>query len=192
MNLPKYDHWAAAWQNQSDQSLHWALNRQLRTQYFFMRTAKTLIRLGGCAGWSESLLGAHVIVLDLSGGGSYVNVNLMADRGVIFINDNIWAATWQNQQIGCAPSEDSDQPGHPPSLIRVFAVRMRLGGRPGWSESSLVAHSFCWFCHVVAHLSFNPFIFDIFLMNLPFYEMVQVTTGHTDFSNVSIFHIVRW
>ena len=23
----------------------------------------------------------------------------------------------------CAPSEVSDQPGHPPSLIRVFAVR---------------------------------------------------------------------
>ena len=34
-------------------------------------------------------------------------------------------ATWQNQQNGCAPSEDSDQPGHPPSLIRVFAVRMK-------------------------------------------------------------------
>ena len=34
-------------------------------------------------------------------------------------------ATWQNQQKGCAPSEDSDQPGHPPSLIRVFAVRMK-------------------------------------------------------------------
>ena len=25
----------------------------------------------------------------------------------------------------CAPSEDSDQPGHPPSLIRGFAVRMK-------------------------------------------------------------------
>ena len=25
----------------------------------------------------------------------------------------------------CAPSEDSDQPGHPPSLIRVFAVRLK-------------------------------------------------------------------
>ena len=37
----------------------------------------------------------------------------------------IWAASWQNQQCGCAPSEDSNQPGHPPSLIRVFAVRMR-------------------------------------------------------------------
>ena len=36
------------------------------------------------------------------------------------------AATWQNQQSDCAPSEDSDQPGHPPSLIiRVFAVCMK-------------------------------------------------------------------
>ena len=33
------------------------------------------------------------------------------------------AASWQNQQNVCAPSENSDQPGHPPSLIRVFAVR---------------------------------------------------------------------
>ena len=35
----------------------------------------------------------------------------------------IWAATWQNQQNECAPSEDSDQPGNPPSLVRIFAVR---------------------------------------------------------------------
>ena len=35
-----------------------------------------------------------------------------------------WASTWQNQQNGCAPSEDSDQPGHLPSLIWVFAVHM--------------------------------------------------------------------
>ena len=37
----------------------------------------------------------------------------------------IWSATWQNQQSDCAPSEDSDQPGHPPSLIRVFIVCMK-------------------------------------------------------------------
>ena len=37
----------------------------------------------------------------------------------------IWAASWQNQQSECAPSEDSDQPGHPPSLIIVFPVRMK-------------------------------------------------------------------
>ena len=36
----------------------------------------------------------------------------------------IWAATWQNQQCGSAPSDDSE-PGHPPSLIRVFAVRTK-------------------------------------------------------------------
>ena len=36
-----------------------------------------------------------------------------------------WAATWQNKQNECASSEDSDQPGHLPSLIRVFAVRMK-------------------------------------------------------------------
>ena len=38
---------------------------------------------------------------------------------------NIWAASWQNQQNEWAPSDDSDQPWHPPSLIRVFAVCMR-------------------------------------------------------------------
>ena len=36
-----------------------------------------------------------------------------------------WDTTWQNQQSDCAPSEDSDQPGHPPSLIKVFSVRMK-------------------------------------------------------------------
>ena len=36
-----------------------------------MRTAKTVSRLGGCPGWSEASLGAHVILLVLSWGGSY-------------------------------------------------------------------------------------------------------------------------
>ena len=29
----------------------------------------------------------------------------------------------KTNKVACAPSEDSDQPGHPPSLIRVFVVR---------------------------------------------------------------------
>ena len=37
-----------------------------------IRTAKTLIRLGGCPGWSESLLGAQVVLLVLSCGGSII------------------------------------------------------------------------------------------------------------------------
>ena len=47
-------------------------------------------------------------------------------QGVLLSNNIlIWAATWQNQQSDCAPSEDSDQPRHPPSLISVFNVRMK-------------------------------------------------------------------
>ena len=53
--------------------------------------------------------------------GSFVVVAL----SVVYAGYYIWAATWQNQQNECAPSEDSDQPGHPPSLIRVLAVCMK-------------------------------------------------------------------
>ena len=36
--------------------------------------------------------------------------------------------------------------------MRTTKTLIRLGGCPGWSESSLGAHSFCWFCHVVAQI----------------------------------------
>ena len=50
----------SAWASvQSDQSRCCALNVYLRVQAFIMWTAMTLIRLGGCPGWSESSLGAH-------------------------------------------------------------------------------------------------------------------------------------
>ena len=83
----------------------------------------------------------------------------------------IWDTTWQNQQIECAPGEDSDQPGHPPSLIRVFAVRSMgswgpklssCGQRRLWSDwadaqadlSLRRAHMpFCWFCHEAAQFN---------------------------------------
>ena len=69
-----------------------------------------------------------------------------------------------------APSEYSDQPGHPPSLIRVFNVRMRKpwvlsyplrAQRRLWSDwadaqadlSLRLAHRlFCWFCHEAAQI----------------------------------------
>ena len=38
-------------------------------------------------------------------------------------SNSIWAASWQNQQNNNAPSEDSDQPRHPLSMISVFPVR---------------------------------------------------------------------
>ena len=76
-------------------------------------------------------------------------------------------ATWKGRnepphdktkKMACAPSKDAAQPWQPLSLIRVFDVRMnkawifsyplsaqrrliRLGGCPGWSESSLGTHA---------------------------------------------------
>ena len=35
--------------------------------------------------------------------------------------------------------------------MRTAKTLIRLGGCPGWSESSMGAQSLCWFCHVVAH-----------------------------------------
>ena len=36
---------------------------------------------------------------------------------------HIWAWMWQDK-MACVPSEDSDQPWHTPSLIRVFTVHL--------------------------------------------------------------------
>ena len=64
----------------------------------------------------------------------------------------------KNQQSDCAPSEYSDQPVHPPSLIRVFAVRMKKAWvlsyplsaqRRLWSDW---ADAVLLFCHLAAHM----------------------------------------
>ena len=55
----------------------------------------------------------------------------------------------------CAPSEDSDQPEHPPSLIRIFAVRMNIPWvlsypfstqRRPWSDWALGGSQFVLSC----------------------------------------------
>ena len=75
-----------------------------------------------------------------------------------------WVASWQNQQNDCASIEDSDQPGHPPSLIRVFAVHMKKAWvlryplsaqRRLWSDwvDAQADLSLCW-----AHTHFVGFV----------------------------------
>ena len=39
------------------------------------------------------------------------------------------------------------------SIERTAKTRIRLGGCPGWCESSLGAQSFCWSCRDVAHIT---------------------------------------
>ena len=63
-----------------------------------------------------------------------------------------WASAQSDQSLRC-PHEESLDPYLP---IKCTAKTLiRLGGCPGWSESSLGAQSFCWFCHEVAHLCWH-------------------------------------
>ena len=81
--------------------------------------------------------------------------------------------------MACAPSKDSDQSGHRHEEAWALSYPLstqrrliRLGGCTGWSESSLGAQSFCWFCHEAAQLyckSFQfhaQFMFTIFMRQI--------------------------
>ena len=50
--------------------------------------------------------------------------------------------------------------------MQTAKTLIRLGGCPGWSESVLCAHSFCWFCHEVAHsiLEFLLYLAQIIIL----------------------------
>ena len=79
----------------------------------------------------------------------------------------IWAASWQNQQNDCAPSEDSSEDvqadlslrwalSYPLSTQRRLwsdwaDVQADLSTR--WAQSHFV--DFCWFFHEAAHFSFR-------------------------------------
>ena len=60
--------------------------------------------------------------------------------------------------LGAAKSDQSLRCLHEETLgpqlpiERTAKTLMRLGGCPDWSESSLSALSFYWFCHVAAHV----------------------------------------
>ena len=90
--------------------------------------------------------------------------------------------------MACAPSEDSDQPRR-----IVFAVGMKkgwvfsyplsaqrrlwsVGGCPGWSESLLGAHSFCWFCHVVAQRRLIRLVLSRFTATLQIGNILPIGT----------------
>ena len=85
---------------------------------------------------------------------------------------HIWATSWQNQQNGmCAQrrlrsawaSAQSDQSSLSAwrklgSLATLWAYSEdsdQPGRCPGWSESSLGAKSFCWFCHEASHFLYD-------------------------------------
>ena len=64
-------------------------------------------------------------IMYLHKAGTVADNDYLINCNSVFKSIDFRAAPRQNQQNDCAPSEDSDQPGHPPSLIRVFAVRIK-------------------------------------------------------------------
>ena len=102
------------------------------------RTTKALIRLRGCAGWSASLLFAYGIKQVFSWRGSYEpphdktnKMNVRPTKTQISLGIRpVWSvsslcAQWVGKDPSFlhAESEDSDQTGRMPRLIRVFARR---------------------------------------------------------------------
>ena len=71
VQLDKTNKMACAPREDSDQNLRCPHEETFGLEFPIERTAKTLIRLGGCPGWSESSLGEQVILLVLSCCGSY-------------------------------------------------------------------------------------------------------------------------
>ena len=119
----------------------------------------------------SSVLLYTIMVFMLTIFSAIININLCMIRPTnLWSVSYKWAATWQYQQSGvCAQrslrsawaSAQSDQSlrcPHEESLSHKLPIEqtaktlIRLGGCPGWSESPLGAHSFCWFCHVVAQM----------------------------------------
>ena len=73
----------------------------------------------------------------------------------------------KTNKMACAPSENSDQPGHSPSLIRVFVVPMKKAWifsyplsaqwrlESDWVDALSLrwAHMpFCWVCHAAVQI----------------------------------------
>ena len=73
-------------------------------------------------------------------------------RGFLYLL--VWATTWNNQQNECVPSEDSDQPGHLPSLISLRCALKWVSEDPSfryadiedWSDwaDAQADLSLCW------------------------------------------------
>ena len=132
---------------------------QSGTQVFFFRwTSKSLIGLGGGPGWSESLLGAHVILLVLSCGGTFYKFLIIAfdlfsvstDSHLIqgkrmlathFMKDenNMWLCTF----LWFFYASNMGKHTSYPSCTNI----VHLGGWAGWwcwvASSALAS---CYFC----------------------------------------------
>ena len=94
------------------------------TMWFYSSNASKRYRQHSkqCRPWSDcssrsSLIWVYTLCPDLS-------VQKLRIKEMYWKSHNHKSVAWQKQNC-CASCEDSNQPGHPPSLISFFAVRMK-------------------------------------------------------------------
>ena len=72
---------------------------------------------------------------------------------------------------------------------------IRLGGRLGWSESSLGAYSFCWFCHVAAHIRTISDQYNCFLKlrsnNFIHFAWISAMNVHCGWPSYRLCHLLH-
>ena len=112
-------------------------------------------------------------------------------------------------KLTSVPSKDSDQPGHPPRLIKVFAVRMKKAWVLScplsalwrlWSDWADVQADlslrwvhmlFCWFCHEVAHVIFRVSGYLMVLCFLLFFLQKFLYLMQTRLDPDQMSHVMR-
>ena len=141
----------------------WVLSYPLSAQ-------RRLIRLGGCSGWSESSLGAHLLCWF-----GHVAAHMFFSALKRFDFKRWYRKNCDLSHRVTKPTKWHVRPAKPQISLGIRPVwsesslcaqwvakdqaffrqtektLIRLGGCPGWSESSLGAQSLCWFCHVAAN-----------------------------------------
>ena len=141
---------------QSDQRLCCSVPRQYSTSSFYIRNSKPLASLCSWAGQLESTL-----VANPEDRFSRDEAHIMAERLRALALKSFEPPHDKTNKMACAPSKNSDQPGQPPSLIRVLAVHMKKAwvlsyplsvqrGRLRRLIWVFTGHTFCWFCHAQA------------------------------------------
>ena len=85
----------------------------------------------------------------------------------------------KTNKMACAPSEDSDQPGHLPSLIRVFAVHMKKPWVLNYQSSAQRRLWSDWAdaqADLSRHLAHTHFVG--FVMSQPKWQITRNEPGH--------------
>ena len=107
--------------------------------------------------------------------------------------NEMWVASWQNQRNDCAPSEDSEQPGHPPSLIRAFTVLMK---KPWVLSYPLSAQRRLWSDWADARtdlsLSWVHSHFVGFVMLRLIYKCTQICVRNYSCAQTDLIYKINW